>query len=54
MEAGEFNELVLGEALLEPGDVAGERGLGDVRALRGRTDRARLGDGKCSDSSFSG
>ena len=34
------------EALLEPGDVAGERGLGDVRALRGRTDRARLGDGK--------
>ena len=34
------------QALLKPGDVAGERGLGDVGPFRRRADPARLGDGK--------
>ena len=34
------------QTLLKPGDVAGERGLGDVGPFRRRADPARLGDGK--------
>ena len=39
-------EQAAAEAALEPGDVAGERRLGDVGAFRCRADPSRLGDGE--------
>ena len=39
-------EQAAAEAALEPGDVAGERRLGDVGAFRRRADPSRLGDGE--------
>ena len=45
-------EQAAAEAALEPGDVAGERRLGDVGAFRRRADPSRLGDGEEPDETL--